>query len=118
MGRILRTLLAAIDADTDCKDWLRNPDQAISYILGAMPGTPGTMMVGVGSFSDRYTNAVAGTAGTDMAPGSMLITMNLNGAFFNPDASVGYGVPSTIKAASSQAQALLLLHCGDIVNRY
>jgi hypothetical protein len=81
-------------------------------MLDAPGGGATSMMVGVGSFSDSAVNAVEGTNGTNMAPGSMLITVNTNGAFFNsgPSSTVGYGVPSWITGGSPAGQALILLH--------
>jgi hypothetical protein len=77
------------------------------------PGSGATAMeVGVGSFSPNTVNAVAGTNGTNLAAGSMLLTVNTNGAFFNsgPNSSVGYGVPSWITGGTPAAQAQILLH--------
>jgi hypothetical protein len=47
-----------------------------------------------------------------LTPGSMLITVNLNGAFFNsgPSSFVGYGLPSWITGGTNAAQAEILLH--------
>jgi hypothetical protein len=105
----LRWLEQAIAGDPTCSKWLGSSVSSdIEYMLGNNPG--GQMMVGVGSFSDNGTNAVAGTNGTNMTPGSMLITINTNGAFFNSSAGVGYGVPSWIQAASAAEQGLILLH--------
>jgi RHS repeat-associated protein len=112
----LRWLQAAIAQDPNCDHWLQSNGQninlAINYMLDA-PGSGATaMMVGVGSFSDNAVNAMAGTGGTNLTPGSMLITVNTSGAFFNsgPASSVGYGVPSWITGGSPAAQALILLH--------
>ena len=108
----LRWLQAAIAQDPNCDDWLSNNDQAVNFMLDAPGGGATSMMVGVGSFSDSAVNAVEGTNGTNMAPGSMLITVNTNGAFFNsgPSSTVGYGVPSWITGGSPAGQALILLH--------
>jgi len=106
----LRWLQQAIDADPACSKWLSGSDTAISFMLGvAGTGSLG-MMVGVGTFSDNTVNAVEGTSGTNLSPGSMLITVNTNGAFFSAQASVGYGVPAGITGGSGAAQALILLH--------
>ncbi len=113
----LRFLKLLIDADPTCGAWLNsNPnagislDATIDFMLN-VPGTGATAVtVGVGTFDSPTTNAFEGTGGTDLAPGSMTITINLNGAFWNSNANVGYGVPSNITAASYAAQALILLH--------
>ena len=107
----LRWLEQAIAQNADCAKWLQGSSGAINYMLD-VPGTGATMMaVGVGSFSGNGINAVAGITGTNL-PTGMLITVNLNGAFFNsgPSTSVGFGVPSWITAGSYAAQALILLH--------
>jgi hypothetical protein len=107
----LRWLEQAIAGDPSCESWLGKNESVstgIGYMLGNNPGNQ--MMVGVGSFSGSGTNAVAGTNGTNMTPGSMQITINTNGAFFNASAGVGFGVPSWILADSPAEQGLILLH--------
>ena len=104
----LRWLKEAIAQDDKCSKWLAGSGQAIDYMLGNNP--TGAMMVGVGSFSDATTNAVAGTNGTNLTPGSMLITVKVDGAFFNSNVSAGYGLPSWITGGSAAAQGEILLH--------
>lgn len=53
------------------------------------------------------TNAVAGNVGTNL-PDGMLITVNLNGAFFNSNLSAGYG--TNIQGGTDVAKVLILLH--------
>ena len=68
------------------------------------------MAVGVGNFSGpgaSTTNAVAGNAGTDL-PDGMLITVNLNNAFFNSGLTAGYG--TNIQGGTAAAMVLILLH--------
>ncbi len=111
MQNDLRWLQQAIGQDPDCAKWLKGYYNDINFMLDA-PGSGATMMaVGVGSFSKAGYNAVAGTAGTNL-PTGMLITVNLNGAFFNsgPASSVGFGIPSWIKGGTPAAQAEILLH--------
>ncbi len=108
----LRWLQQAILDNSDCAKWLNGSTSAINYMLNT-PGSGATaMMVGVGSFSPSGDNAAAGTGGTNLTPGSMLITVNVNGAFFKPGPStaVGYGVPSWITGGTDAAKALILLH--------
>ena len=64
----------------------------------------------MGNFSSSI-NAFAGTFGTNLAVGA-LITVNVQGAFFNsgPSTSVGYAIPSWITGGSTAAQAEILLH--------
>ena len=106
----LRWLQQAINQDPTCSDWLQGSNAAINFMLDA-PGSGATMMaVGVGNFSTT-DNAVASTTGTNLPEGT-LITVALNGAFFNagPSNSVGYGLPSLITGNSNGAQAEILLH--------
>jgi uncharacterized protein RhaS with RHS repeats len=107
----LRWLQQAIAQNSDCAKWLMGSTLAINYILD-VPGSGATAITaGVGSFTSSI-NGFAGTAGTNLTPGSALITINLNGAFFNsgPSTSVGYGIPSWITGGSNAAQAEILLH--------
>jgi hypothetical protein len=108
----LRWLEAAIDQDPTCAKWLAGADLAINFMLNAPGGGATAMMVGVGSFSDVTVNAVASASGTNLAPGSMVITVNTNGAFFDsgPNSSVGFDVPSWITGGTPAAQAEILLH--------
>ena len=91
----LRWVQQAILADKTCDSWLKDDQVAINWMLGVTPGSPG-MLVGVGTFGSSTgsstTNAVAGTGATNLAPGSMLITVNVNGAFFNAQFTTGFGV--------------------------
>ena len=106
----LRWLQGAIAQHSDCANWLAGFNSAINYMLDE-PGTGATMMaVGVGAFSTT-DNAVAGSAQTDLSVGA-LITINVNGAFFNsgPSSFVGYGVPSWITGGTDAAQTEILLH--------
>ena len=99
----LRWLEQAITQDSDCSGWLKDSSTSIDYMLN-------NNLVGVGDFSNATANAQAGTTGTNLPAGSMLITINLQGAFFNSSASPGYGLPSWIKSGSAAEQGLLLLH--------
>jgi RHS repeat-associated protein len=114
----LRWLQQAIAQDSDCSGWLQGFSAAINYMLDA-PGSGATMMaVGVGSFGNNADNAVEGSLGTNL-PSGMLITVNVNGAFFNagPSTAVGFGLPSWIQGGSAAAQGEILLHeLGHVVN--
>jgi RHS repeat-associated protein len=104
----LRWLQVAISQDDTCNSWLKDNQGDISWMLGGAPGS--TMAVGVGNFSGpgaSTTNAVAGNSGTDL-PDGMLITVNLNGAFFYSNSIAGYG--TNIQGGTDAAKALILLH--------
>lgn len=104
----LRWLQQAISQDPSCDSWLQGSYAAISYMLDA-PGSGATMMaVGVGNFP-AGTNAVAGTGGTNL-PAGMLVTVALNGAFFQKGVSPGFGLPAWVAAGSDAVQAEILLH--------
>jgi hypothetical protein len=102
----LRWLKQALLADQTCSDWLVNNQLVIDQLLGDAPGT--TTIVGVGNFSDPAVNAVAGVGGTNLAPGTAGITVNLTGAYFNSALSAGYG--TNIQGGSDAAKALILVH--------
>jgi hypothetical protein len=76
-----------------------------------MPGSgaPG-VLVGVGNISGG-ANAVEGSAATGV-PSGTLITVALNGAFFQSgsSATVGYAVPNWITGGSLAAQMLIVIH--------
>jgi RHS repeat-associated protein len=107
----LRWLQQAIQQDPTCSGWLQGSYNAINFMLDVPGSTASMMAVGVGNFSPAGTNAVAGVSGTNL-PAGMLITVALNGAFFNagPSGSVGYGLPAWITGGSYAAQAEMLLH--------
>jgi len=107
----LRWIGSQITAYTDCDSWLSGNDDVINTILG-QTGSVTTDRVGVGHFSNTpgtTTNAVAGVAGTNLPDGSALLTVNLDGAYFNSGISVGSGV-SGINGGSDQAKLFILLH--------
>jgi RHS repeat-associated protein len=91
--------------DPSCNDWLKDNQSGIAWMLGDSPGS--TMKVGVGNFSDSSTNAVSGTGGTNLTPGSMIITVNVNGGFFNTG-SGQYG--TSIPSGTFEGQIFILLH--------
>lgn len=102
----LRWLKQATPLDETCNKWLPNNQLVIDQLLGDAPGT--TNIVGVGKCSDPTVNAVAGVVGTNLAPGTAGITVNLSGAYFRSDSSAGSG--TNIKAGSDAAQAFILLN--------
>lgn len=102
----LRWVKQVLLEDSTCSDWLKDNQADISWMLGDTPES--TMKVGVGVFSDNSTNAVAGTGGTNLVPGSMSITVNVNGAFFNANAGPMYG--TTVPPGTFEAQVFILLH--------
>jgi hypothetical protein len=108
----LRWIQAQIGSYPTCDNWLGGSDNVtntINTLLG-QTNTVTTDSVGVGNFSNPGVNAVYGTAGTNLpTDGTALLTVNLNGAYFNANAGVGPGVVG-INAGSSQAQLLILLH--------
>ena len=106
----LAWLQQAIQQSPTCSGWLQGSSSAIDYMLNVPGSTANMMAVGVGNFP-AGTNAVAGITGTNLPPG-MLITVSLNGAFFNsgPSSSVGFGIPKWITGGSGAAQAEILLH--------
>ncbi len=113
----LRSLTQAIDDDSKCLDWLTknssDPVAALNLVVNALLNTNNAtgVAVGVGNFSDPNINALAGTFGTNIIPaGSMQITVNSAGAFFNGNVPVGPGVPQTILGDTSAAQAEILIH--------
>jgi hypothetical protein len=78
----------------------------VSTIVGDF-GDP--VRVGAGNFpGNRYVNGWAGTGGTDMAPGSMSITINLDGGYFNGGVTAGLG--TNIGGGTDEARAFILLH--------
>jgi hypothetical protein len=108
----LSWLKQALLDDPTCSNWLTGVQTVIAQALGSLPNQAnGTaiMMVGVGSFSNPGVNAVAGVVGTNLAPGTAAITVNVNGAFFNSNVSVGYGVIN-MTGGSDVAQIEILLH--------
>ncbi len=66
------------------------------------------MLVWVGEFGDSTVNAVAGVGGTNLAPGTAGLTVNINGAFFNSTAGVGVG--ADFHGGTDIAKAFILLH--------
>lgn len=83
----------------------------ISQILGDVPNqSDGSSrnLVGVGAFSDLQVNAVAGTAGTNLASGTAAITVSLDGAFFRRG-SVGIDVID-MEGGTDVAKGFILLH--------
>ena len=108
----LRWIEAQIASFPTCDNWLGGNDNVtntINTLLGQTNAVT-TDSVGVGNFSNPAVNAVFGTAGTNLpTDGSALLTVNLNGAYFNSQAGVGWGVTG-INAGSSQAQLFILLH--------
>lgn len=116
----LRTLEQLLDNDTTgCAKWLGGAT-AINNVINSIlsPDNPTGVAVGVANFNNPGVNAVAGTFGTNIwPPNSMQITVNLNGAFFNPTASMGNGVPATILSDTSEGQAEILIHeLGHLLN--
>ena len=99
----------------DCAGWLSgtgttSATQAINYMLDT-PGSGATgVTVGVGNVSGG-ANAVEGS-NVPGVPSGTLMTIAINGAFFQPgsSATVGYGVPNWITGGSLAAQMLLVIH--------
>jgi hypothetical protein len=108
----VKTLEGLIDGNADCAKWLGGAT-AVNNVINSIlnPNNMTGIGVGVGNFGSPSYGAVAGTYGTNILPaGSMQITVNLIGAFFNPSAPLGNGVPATIRADTSAAQAEILIH--------
>jgi hypothetical protein len=102
----LRWLKQAVLLDDTCNKWLTNSQLVIDQLLGAAART--TNIVGIGRFSDSSINAVAGVGGTNLAPGTAGITVNLTGGYFRSDVSAGYG--TNIQGGSDAAKAFILPH--------
>ena len=90
--------------DVDCCKWLQNNSSVIKTILGESQEKG---YVAVGDFGVSTANAVAGVSGTDLETGYSLLTVNLQGAFFNSDRSTDSG---RIAGGSDEAKAFILLH--------
>lgn len=105
----IRWIREALKDDEKCAEWLSGGGSlkiGFAFILGELDSTK--MAVGVGTFDTPTTNAVAGTSGTDLAPGSMSITVNTGGAFFSGNVTTGLGV--SIPSATDAARVFILLH--------
>jgi RHS repeat-associated protein len=103
----LRFLGAELLQDPTCSNWLTGNQNVISTLVGTGPNNS---YVGVGNFSgtgNSVVNAVAGVGGTNLPAGSLL-TVNLNGAYFNANVSTGY--MGNIAGGTPLAQAFILLH--------
>jgi hypothetical protein len=108
----LRWIEAQIGSFPICDNWLGGNDNVTNIIntLLGQTATVTTDSVGVGNFNNPAVNAVYGTAGTNLPTnGTALLTINVNGAYFNKNAAVGPGAVG-INAGSSQAQLFILLH--------
>jgi hypothetical protein len=92
--------------DPDCNSWLTNNLGSIQTLLGLTAGSS-TMYVAVGNFSNNSVDAIAGVAGTDLAPSTALLTVNANGAYFN----AGYTIAGTsYQSSTAMGDVLILLH--------
>ncbi|MBI1897279.1 MAG: hypothetical protein HYS04_12270 [Acidobacteria bacterium] len=102
----LRWLRQALELDEDCNEWLTDNAEVINTLLGEGPDSS-TVYAGVGNFSDPNVNAVAGVGGTNLLPGSALLTVNVQGAFFSSGASTDNG---RLRGGTDEAKAFILLH--------
>jgi RHS repeat-associated protein len=99
-------------SNSDCNSWLAGNNGVINTLEGSISatGTQDQVFAGVANFNTNSVAAVAGEGGTDMPDGQALLTVNINGAFFNSAYSVSTASGTTYTGGSAQAQGMILLH--------